>query len=100
MNVARQVLSPGVTVALEHLGDQDGRTSSVFFVSVGQTIIFMQKQNMYRWFVLHDTSNTTQHIHKKWPDTWQFDDAEDARLEWLQATLPMYLNELKNSCGN
>ncbi|KAH7958919.1 hypothetical protein HPB49_006517 [Dermacentor silvarum] len=55
---------------------------------------------MYRWFVLHDTSNTTKHIHKKWHDTRQFDDAEDARLEWLEVTLPMYLDKLKKSCGD
>ncbi|KAH8030707.1 hypothetical protein HPB51_011494 [Rhipicephalus microplus] len=48
--------------------------------------------------MLHDTSNTTQHIHKKWPDTRQFDDAEDARLEWLEVTLPVYLDELEKSC--
>ncbi|KAH8023107.1 hypothetical protein HPB51_010891 [Rhipicephalus microplus] len=48
----------------------------------GQTIIFMQ--NIYRWFVLHDTSNTTQNLHKKWPDTRHFKDTEDARLEWLE----------------
>ncbi|KAH7952101.1 hypothetical protein HPB52_018393 [Rhipicephalus sanguineus] len=100
MNVARaiQVMSPDVTATLEHLRDQAGHTSSASFAAAGQTIIFMQ--NMYRWFVLHDTSNTTQHIHKKWPDTRHFDDTEDARLEWLEVTLPMYLDELKNSCGN
>ncbi|KAH8024859.1 hypothetical protein HPB51_001772 [Rhipicephalus microplus] len=89
MNVVRaiQVFSSDVTAALEHLRDQAGHTSSVSFAPAGQTIIFMQ--NIYRWFVLHDTSNTTQHIHKKWPDTRQFDDAEDARLEWLEVTLPM-----------
>ncbi|KAH6925841.1 hypothetical protein HPB50_011089 [Hyalomma asiaticum] len=65
MNVARaiQVLSPDVSAALEHLRDQAGHTSSVSFADAGQTIIFMQ--NIYRWFVLHDTSNTTQHVHKK-----------------------------------
>ncbi|KAH8031884.1 hypothetical protein HPB51_021073 [Rhipicephalus microplus] len=98
MNVARaiQVFSPDVTAALEHLRDQAGHTSSVSFGVAGQTIIFMQ--NIDRWFVLHDTSNTTQHIHKKWPDTRQFDDAEDARLEWLEVTLPMYFDELEKSC--
>ncbi|KAH7934716.1 hypothetical protein HPB51_028918 [Rhipicephalus microplus] len=55
-------------------------------------------QSIHRWFVLHDTSNTTQHIHKKWPDTRQFDDAEYARLEWLEVTLPVYLDELEKSC--
>ncbi|KAH8026692.1 hypothetical protein HPB51_024191 [Rhipicephalus microplus] len=98
MNVARaiQVFSPDVTAALEHLRDQAGQTSSVSFAAAGQTIVFMQ--NIYRWFVLHDTSNTTQHIHKKWPDTRQFDDAKDARREWLEVTLPMYLDELEKSC--
>ncbi|KAL1421211.1 hypothetical protein MTO96_004222 [Rhipicephalus appendiculatus] len=77
MNVARaiQVLSPDVTAALEHLRDQAGHKSSTSFAAAGLTIICMQ--NMYRWFVLHDTSNTTQHIHKKWPDTRHFDDTED-----------------------
>ncbi|KAH6931287.1 hypothetical protein HPB50_023486 [Hyalomma asiaticum] len=27
-------------------------------------------------------------------------DTEDARLEWLEVTLPMYLDELKRSCGD
>ncbi|KAH8009780.1 hypothetical protein HPB51_019339 [Rhipicephalus microplus] len=94
-NVARaiQVFSPDVTAALEHLRDQAGRTSRVSFAAAGQTIVFMQ--NIHRWFVLHDTSNTTQHIHKKWPDTRQFDDAEYARLEWHEVTLPVYLDELE-----
>nr|XP_050032240.1 uncharacterized protein LOC126528390 [Dermacentor andersoni] len=98
MNVARaiQVLSPDVTAALEPLRNQAGHTSSFSFADAGQTIIFMH--NMYRWFVLHDTSNTTQHIHKKWPDTRHFDDAEDARLEWLEVALPMYLDKLKKRC--
>ncbi|KAH7986172.1 hypothetical protein HPB49_026095 [Dermacentor silvarum] len=99
-NVVRaiQVLSPDVTAALEHLRSQAGHTSSFSFADAGQTIIFMQ--NMYRWFVLHDTSNTTQHIHKKWADTRQFDGAEDARLEWLELTLPMHLDKLKKRCGD
>ncbi|KAH7953949.1 hypothetical protein HPB49_014536 [Dermacentor silvarum] len=84
INVARaiQVLSPDVTAALEHLRNQAGHTSSDSFADAGQTVIFLQ--NTYRWFVLHDPSNTTQHIQKKWPDTRQFDDAEDARLEWSE----------------
>ncbi|KAH8025915.1 hypothetical protein HPB51_014110 [Rhipicephalus microplus] len=107
MNVARaiQVFSPDVTAALEHLRDQAGHTSSVSFAAAGQTIIFMQ--NIHRWFVLHDIQairpnykQTTQHIHKKkkWPDTRQFDDAEDARLGWLEVTLPHVLDELEKSC--
>ncbi|KAH6922498.1 hypothetical protein HPB50_015125 [Hyalomma asiaticum] len=98
MNVAKaiQVLSSDITVALEHFRDQAGHTSSVSFVDAGRTIISMQ--NIYRWFVLHDTSNTTQHVHKKWPDTQHFNDTEDAGLEWLEVTLPMYLDELKRSC--
>ncbi|KAH8038148.1 hypothetical protein HPB51_023955 [Rhipicephalus microplus] len=83
-------------MALEHIRDQAGHTSSVSFAAAGQTIVFMQ--NIHRWFVLHDTSNTTQHIHKKWPDTWQFDDAEYARLEWLEVMLPVCLDELEKSC--
>ncbi|KAH9379985.1 hypothetical protein HPB48_016866 [Haemaphysalis longicornis] len=98
MNVARaiQVLSSDVTAAPEHLRDQAGHTSSVSFAAAGPTIVFMQ--NIYRWFVLHDASNTTQHIHKKWPNTRQCDDAEDARMEWLEVTQPMYLDELEKRC--
>lgn len=83
---------------MEHLRDQAGHTSSASFAAAGQTIIFMQ--NIYPLFVLHDKSNTTQHLHKKWLDTLNFDDTEDARPEWLEVTLPIYLDKLKKRCGN
>lgn len=99
-NVARaiQVLSPDVTAALEHLKDQAGHTCDISFAAAGPSIIFMK--NFYRWFVLHDCSNTIQHYRQKFPDARHYDNVEDERLEWLQVTLPMYLEDLKTSCGH
>lgn len=51
---AAHLMSPSVTVALDNLKDQDGHICAQSF-----SITFMQ--NVYRWFVLHDVSNTTQH---------------------------------------
>ncbi|KAH9361570.1 hypothetical protein HPB48_001447 [Haemaphysalis longicornis] len=91
MSVARaiQVLSPVVrTTALEHLREQVAHTCSTSFATVGHTITFMR--NFYRWFILLNM-NTTQHPRQKFPDVRHYDDAGDDRLEWLEATMPMYL---------
>lgn len=98
MNVARavQVLSPDVTAALEYLKDQAGHCCDTSFAAAGPSITFMK--NFYRWFILHDTSNTTQHIHQRFPDVRHFDDIDDSRLEWLEASFPMYIEELRKRC--
>ncbi|KAH6948127.1 hypothetical protein HPB50_023065 [Hyalomma asiaticum] len=98
MNVVRaiQLISPAVTAVLQHLMEQAGHTCHISFASAGPTITFMK--NFYRWFVLHDTSNTVQHLRQKFPDVKEYDSTEDARLEWLEVTMPMYLHELKTRC--
>ncbi|XP_050038332.1 uncharacterized protein [Dermacentor andersoni] len=98
MNVVRaiQLISPAVTAVLQHLQEQAGHTCHISFASAGPTITFME--NFYRWFVLHDTSNTVQHLRQRFPDVKQYDSTEDARLEWLEVTMPMYLHELKTRC--
>ncbi|KAH6933168.1 hypothetical protein HPB50_012693 [Hyalomma asiaticum] len=57
------------------------------------TITFMR--NFYRWFVLHDTSSTMQHLVQNFADARHYDDVQDSRLEWLEVTFPMYLDGLK-----
>ncbi|KAH7938544.1 hypothetical protein HPB49_025074 [Dermacentor silvarum] len=100
MNVGRavQVLSPAVTAALEHLKEQAGHTCSVSFASAGPSITFMKY--IYHWFVLHDTSNTTQHLRQNFADAPHYDNVDDDRLEWLEATMPMYLEDLKKRCSH
>ncbi|CAN7942285.1 unnamed protein product [Ixodes hexagonus] len=100
MNVARaiRVLSPDVTAALEHLKDQAGHTCNISVTNAGPTIIFIK--NFYCWFVLHDTSNRIQHFRLEFPDTRHYDDVEDGQLEWVEATLPIYLEDLKKSCAH
>ncbi|KAH7978796.1 hypothetical protein HPB49_006774 [Dermacentor silvarum] len=100
MNVGRavQVLSPAVTAALEHLKEQAGHTCSVSFASAGPSITFMKY--IYRWFVLHDTSNTTQHLRQNFADARHYDNVDDDRIEWLEATMPMYLEDLKKRCSH
>uniref|UniRef100_A0A147BB70 Putative transposase protein n=2 Tax=Ixodes ricinus TaxID=34613 RepID=A0A147BB70_IXORI len=94
MNVARavEVLSTDVTVTLKYLKDQAGHCHNHSFADCGPSVTFME--NMYRWFVLHDTSSKSQHIRQKFPDVRQYDDPEDPRLEWLETTLPLYLEDL------
>ncbi|KAH6923078.1 hypothetical protein HPB50_021408 [Hyalomma asiaticum] len=53
-------------------------------------------KNIYRWFLLHDTSNTVQHIHQNNPDVQHYGDPDDSRLEWLELSFPMYVEDLKN----
>nr|XP_050042076.2 uncharacterized protein LOC126539322 [Dermacentor andersoni] len=100
MNVARavQLMSPSITDALEHLKDQAGHACALSFSAAGPTITFMK--NVYRWFVLHDVSNTTQHIRHNFSDGSQFDDSADPRLEWLEVTFPVYLETLKKRSGH
>lgn len=76
MNVARaiQVLSPAAITASEHVKEQAGHMCSTSFATAGHTITFMR--NFYRWFILLDTSNTTQNLHQKFPDVRHYDDAE------------------------
>ncbi|XP_075742919.1 uncharacterized protein LOC142796362 [Rhipicephalus microplus] len=95
MNVGRavQLLSPCVTAALKHLKGQAGHTCSKSFAYAGPTITFMR--NFYRWFVLHDTSSTMQHLVQNFADARHYDDIQDSRLEWLEVTFSMYLEGLK-----
>ncbi|XP_049276291.1 uncharacterized protein LOC119373974 [Rhipicephalus sanguineus] len=99
-NVGRavQLLSPSVTAALEYLKGQAGHTCSKSFSHAGPTITYMK--NFYRWFVLHDTSNTVQHIYQNFADARHYDDVEDPRLEWLEVTFPLYLDGLKKRCNH
>nr|XP_050022891.1 uncharacterized protein LOC126516841 [Dermacentor andersoni] len=96
MNVKRalEIFSPSVTAALEFLRGQAGHSCDYSFAAAGPTITFMK--NIYRWFILHDTSNTAQYIHQNNPDVRHYDDSDDSRLEWLELTFPMYVEELKN----
>uniref|UniRef100_A0A147BC10 Putative transposase protein n=1 Tax=Ixodes ricinus TaxID=34613 RepID=A0A147BC10_IXORI len=95
MNVSRaiDVLSPDVTSTLRYLKDQAGHSSNTSFASSGPTITFME--SMYRWFLLHDTSNKSQHERQRFPDVRHYDDPQDSRLEWLETAFPLYLEDLK-----
>ncbi|KAH8028679.1 hypothetical protein HPB51_018082 [Rhipicephalus microplus] len=62
------------------------------------TITFMK--NFYRSFVLHDTSNTVQHLYQNFADARHYDDVEDPRLEWLEVTFSLYLDGLKKRCNH
>ncbi|KAL1414067.1 hypothetical protein MTO96_000974 [Rhipicephalus appendiculatus] len=95
MNVRRAVgvLASDVSSAVEVLKEQAGHSCHPSFAFAGPTIVFMR--NMYRWFLLHDTSNTVQHIRQHLPDVRHYDDANDDRLEWLEVTFPMYIEQLK-----
>ncbi|KAH7940782.1 hypothetical protein HPB49_005618 [Dermacentor silvarum] len=53
---------------------------------------------MYRWFVLMDVSNCTQHFHQRNPDSKQFESESDDRLEWLATTFLDYLEDMKRHC--
>ncbi|KAH6942939.1 hypothetical protein HPB50_012246 [Hyalomma asiaticum] len=91
---AVQTFSPPVTAALHYMKSQAGHTYDIEFATVGPTVEFMEV--MHRWLVLMDVSNTQQHIHKNNPDTRQFSDPNDSRLEWLEETFLDYLKKLKD----
>ncbi|KAH9366530.1 hypothetical protein HPB48_010316 [Haemaphysalis longicornis] len=100
MNVktAVEVFSPDVTAALEFLKDQAGHGSHPSFAFAGPAIAFMK--NIFRWFTLHDTSSKVQHIQQRFPDARHYDSPEDDRLEWLNVTFPMYIEELKKNAAS
>ncbi|KAH7956473.1 hypothetical protein HPB52_010041 [Rhipicephalus sanguineus] len=85
--VKRGVATKSVTAALEFLREQAGHSCDAAFAAAGPTIAFMR--NIYRWFLLHDTSNTSEYIHQNNPDVRHYDDLEDSRLEWLELTVPI-----------
>ncbi|XP_049522070.1 uncharacterized protein LOC125944788 [Dermacentor silvarum] len=95
MNVRRavQVFSPPVTAALKLLTEQAGHTCDASFAHFGSTVVFMD--TMYRWFVLMDVSNCTQHIHQNDPDCKQYECERDERLGWLETEFLNYLAEIK-----
>lgn len=76
--------SPPVTAALQFMKGQAGHTSDIEFSAVGPTVQCIE--GMHKWFSLMDVSNTQQHTHKNDPDTRQFSDPNDARLDWLEET--------------
>lgn len=81
INIRRavEVPSPEVTSALRYVKGQAGHCSDTSFASAGPTITFVE--NIYWWFIMHDTSNKTQYIHQQFPDVRHYDDPKDARLE-------------------
>lgn len=50
---------------------------------------------MYRWLVLMDVSNCTQHIHQRNPDWKQLSSENESWLEWLVTTFLDYLADVK-----
>ncbi|XP_070396043.1 uncharacterized protein [Dermacentor albipictus] len=100
MNVKRavEVFSSDVTSALEVLVKQAGHSCHPAFAGAGPTITFMR--NIYRWFILHDTSNTMQHVQQCFPDVRHYDSPDDDRLEWLEVKFPLYMEELKRNTSS
>ncbi|KAH6932768.1 hypothetical protein HPB50_009374 [Hyalomma asiaticum] len=100
MNVLRavEVFASDATSALEVLKEQGGHSCHPCFAFAGPTIVFMR--NMYRWFLLHDTSNTVQHVLQRSPDVGHYDDPNDDRMEWLEVSFPMYIEELKKDLSS
>ncbi|KAM7281110.1 uncharacterized protein ISCGN_006467 [Ixodes scapularis] len=99
MNAKRavQLFSPEVTGVLKRLQEPAGHTSDLLYADAGPTIFFMD--SVYRWFILHDTSNCTQHIHQRYPDVRQYDHPDDPRLEWLEFSFPPYLEQIKSTAS-
>lgn len=54
-------------------------------------------KNILRWFTLHDTRCKVQHIQQHFADARHYDSPDDDRLEWLNVTFPMYIEELKKN---
>ncbi|KAH9368259.1 hypothetical protein HPB48_011576 [Haemaphysalis longicornis] len=52
-------------------------------------------RNFYQEFILLDMSNTTRHLRQKFPYVRHYGDADYDRLEWLEVTMPMYLEDVK-----
>ncbi|XP_042147329.1 uncharacterized protein LOC121836484 [Ixodes scapularis] len=94
---AVQLFSPEVTAVLKHLQEQAGHTSDLLYADAVPTIFFMD--SVYRWFILHGTSNCTQHIHQRYPDVRQYDHPDDPRLEWLEFSFPSYLEQIKSTAS-
>ncbi|KAH9367381.1 hypothetical protein HPB48_010176 [Haemaphysalis longicornis] len=95
VKTALQVFSPAVTAALSFMKDQAGHTCDAKFAGVGPTVEFMS--NMHKWFVLMDVSNCQQHIHQNNPDTKEFSDPDDPRLQWLELVFIEYIENLKET---
>lgn len=79
-----QIFSPGVTAALQFMKDQAGHTGDIEFSTVGPTVQCIE--GMHKWFSLMDVNKMQHHTHKNDPDTRQFSDPNDPRLEWLEET--------------
>lgn len=95
MNVKRavQLLSTPVTGALKYLQEQAGHTCDISFADAGPIIRFMEM--MYRWFLLMDVSNCTQHIHQNQPDSKEYRNTGDERLVWLVEDFIEFLEAMK-----
>ncbi|KZS08308.1 Uncharacterized protein APZ42_027789 [Daphnia magna] len=61
---------------------------------VNATIDFMKHVNMF--FQIHDVSSTTQHIRKRLAIKKHFTKIDDARLRYLEETLPKYFKKWKD----
>ena len=95
MNVKRAVdiFSPAVSRALTFLETQAGKSAPVFFADAKPAIIFLQK--MYKWFSIHNISDTYKHIRLADPDSKQFEDPNDERLAWLTEDFLLFIESLQ-----
>ncbi|KAH8035152.1 hypothetical protein HPB51_004393 [Rhipicephalus microplus] len=76
------------------------KSSFCRFWEVDETVEFME--TVYRWFLLMDVSNCSQHIHQNNPDSRQFDSESDERLEWKMSSDPIesFFGWLRKSAGS
>ncbi|KAJ3651935.1 hypothetical protein Zmor_017939 [Zophobas morio] len=93
MNVLRaiQIFSPSVTASLKFLKEAgDPR-----FCNVDATISYLE--NMYKFFQIHNVSSRTYYIRSRDSTVAPYADVSDQRLEWLNVTLPNYIDDVQSN---
>lgn len=87
--LALLLFSPEMTAALETCQAYD-----VYgFQNIQPTIDFLKR--FWRWWEMHDVSNSTQFVQQRKEDKMPFYSEDDPRLTWLQEDFVKWLDEWK-----
>lgn len=96
---AVKIFSPDITSALSYLVDiADGIICKESFGNARATIRFME--SCYKWWLIHDVSNHTKHLHHRLPAARHFDSPKVKRIDWLESEFLKYIEVQKTPGKN
>lgn len=94
VKLALDVFSPPVVAAIKMYAS----FNTPGFENVKETITFIE--NVFKFWTVHDVSNTTHHVTARMEDKAPFSSMTDERLAWLEEEFPDYLKKWQDETSN